>query len=129
MISKKKKKKKKKRSSPVNSTICVIFKREGGIFSQSSRRFFGDHPSFRHCFRIRTLVSAMKPATASHRPAFVGESIDMCTNLVKSDVFHRSKKRDLRTKKRDKASKSGTYGNPTYMIESFLIIECGGLIA
>ena len=38
----------------------------------------------------------------------------MSTNLVKSVVFHRSEKRDLRSKKRDKASKSGTYGNHSH---------------
>ena len=70
--------------------------------------FFGDHPNFRLCFRICTLASTIKPATASHRPAFVGELIEMSIKLVKSVVFHRSKKRDLRSKKRDKASKSGT---------------------
>ena len=76
--------------------------------------FFEDHPNFRLSLRICTLASAIKPATASHRPAFVGELIEMSIKLVKSVVFHRSKKRDLRSKKRDKASKSGTYGNPSY---------------
>ena len=70
--------------------------------------FFGDHPNFRLCFRICTLGSTIKSATAPHRPAFVGVLIEMFINLVKSVVFHRSKKRDLRSKKRDKASKSGT---------------------
>ena len=63
--------------------------------------FFGDHPNFRLCFRICTLASTIKPATASHRPVFVGEFIKMSINLVKSVVFHRSKKRDLQSKKRD----------------------------
>ena len=76
--------------------------------------FLGDHPNFRLWLQICTITTTIKPATASHRPAFVGESIEMSINLVKSVVFHRSKKRDLRSKKRDKASKSGTYGNPTH---------------
>ena len=70
--------------------------------------FFGDHPNFRLCFQISTLASTIKPATASHHPALVGKFIAMSINLVKSVVFHWSKKRDLRSKKRDKASKSGT---------------------
>ena len=82
--------------------------------------FFGDHPNFRLCFRICTLASTIKPATASHRPAFVGELIEMSINLVKSVVFHRSKKRDLRSKKRDKTSKSGTYGNPTHNLTPYI---------
>ena len=75
--------------------------------------FFGDHPNF--CLRYQncTLPSAIKSATASHHPALVGELIEMSTNFFKSVVFHWSKKRDFRSKKRDKASKSGTYGNPT----------------
>ena len=56
----------------------------------------------------------MLPDLYSHRPAFVGELIEMSIKLAKSVVFHRSEKRDLRSKKRDKASKSGTYGNPSY---------------
>ena len=102
--------KKKKRSSPVNSTICVIFKPKSGKILQPSSFFFsfGDHPNFRLCFRICTLASTIQPATASHRPVFVGELIEMSINLVKSVMFHRSKKRDLRSKKRDKASKRGT---------------------
>ena len=32
--------------------------------------FFGDHPNFRLWFQICTIASTIKPATASHRPAF-----------------------------------------------------------
>ena len=65
-------------------------------------------PNFRLLLQIRTLGSVIKLATALHRPAFVGEVIEMSINLVKSVLLHRSKKRDFRSKKRDKASKSGT---------------------
>ena len=95
--------------------------------------FFGDHPKFRLCFRICALASTIKPATASHRPAFVGVLIEMSINLVKSVVFHRSRKRDLRSKKRDKASKSGTYGNPTnrpqFGIHFSYLVSCKNLVS
>ena len=32
--------------------------------------FFGDHPNFRLWFQICTITLTIKPATASHRPAF-----------------------------------------------------------
>ena len=109
MISKKKKKK----------GHCLLVPRFVSILSPKVEKFFnragvdlffffGDHPNFRLCFRTCTLASTIKPATASHCPAFIGELIEVSINLVKSVVFHRSKKRDLRSKKRDKASKSGT---------------------
>ena len=104
-----KKKKKKRRSSPVSSTFCTIFRPKSGKILQPSRRgpffffffFFGDHPNFRRYFQICTLASTIKLATASHRPAFVGELIEMSKNVVKTVAFHWSKKRDLRSKKRD----------------------------
>ena len=77
-------KKKKIRSSPVSSTICVIFKHfpiEQAL-TFFFFFFFGDHPNFRLCFRICALASTIKPATASHRPTFVGELIEMSIKLV-----------------------------------------------
>ena len=50
--------------------------------------FFGDHPNFCLLLQIRTLGSAIKLATALHRPAFVGEVIEMSINLVKSVLLH-----------------------------------------
>ena len=47
------------------------------------------------------------PSNALSRPAFVREIIEVSINLVKSVLLHRGKKRDFRSKKRDKASKSG----------------------
>ena len=75
--------------------------------------FFGDHPNFCLLFQIRTLGSIIKPSNALHRPAFVREIIEVSINLVKFVLLHRVKKRDFRSKQRDKASKSGTYGNPS----------------
>ena len=68
--------------------------------------FFGDHPNFRLLFQIRTLGSIIMPSNALYRPAFVREIIEVSINLVKSVMLHRGKKRDFRSKKRDKASKS-----------------------
>ena len=34
--------------------------------------FFGDHPNLRPLLQIRTLGSVINPATAFHRPAFLG---------------------------------------------------------
>ena len=43
---------------------------------------FGDHPKFRLWFQSCTVTSTIKPATASHRPAFDKKNVAGTINFV-----------------------------------------------